>query len=39
MCQAEGLEVDDLLIAADELDLNLAFVDDMVHRKYAPKEE
>src|SRR5262249_14956232 len=39
MCQAEGIVVDDLLTAADELDLNLAFVDDMVHHKYAPKEE
>ena len=39
MCQAEGLEVDHLLTAADELGLNLAFVDDMVHHRYAPRKE
>jgi hypothetical protein len=39
MCQAEGLEVDHLLTAADELDLNLAFVDDIVHHRYAPEEQ
>jgi hypothetical protein len=39
MCQAEGIEVDDLLTAADELDLNLAFVDDMVHHWQAPRQE